>query len=92
MNGLLKPGSRYASKILKKIFVSALRGAPQPLIDAVLGQIVAGPREMVREAIESPTPRHKMLEARSKVIAQAQALAARGLISFGRQDASSELI
>ncbi len=66
----------------------ALRGAPQNLIDAVLGLLPEGARSLAREGIESPQPRGKVLEARSRILSRTQALASKGEISLGDKNAS----
>jgi flagellar motor switch protein FliG len=69
----------------------ALRGAPQLLIDGIFKQIPEGARAVAREAIESPQPRAKVLEMRSRILSRAQAMAERGEISLGERNAT-ELI
>lgn len=66
----------------------ALRQAPQVLIDGVLKLLPEGARAMAREALESPQPRSKVLEIRSRILSKAQALAEKGEISLGEKNAS----
>ena len=69
----------------------ALRGAPQNMIDAVLKLIPEGARIIARESMESPQPRTKVLEMRSRILSHALGLASRGEISLQEKNAS-ELI
>lgn len=71
---------------------TALRGAPERVAEAVLAQLPAGTRDMVREALDVPQPRDKILEARSKILTQAFSLAEQGVLKLGRRGGSPELL
>lgn len=71
---------------------AALRGAAPELAEKVYAELTPGTRVLVREAAEVPQPKDKVLEARSKILTQALALAAKGQIELGQPGASSELI
>jgi flagellar motor switch protein FliG len=92
--GNLKPGDlrRLLVAVPFQEWGRALRGAPQQMVDRVLAELPAGTRQIVREAMEVPQPRDKVLDSRSKILASAQALAAKGQITIGREGASSEMI
>jgi FliG C-terminal domain len=64
---------------------AALRGAPAALADRVLADLPEGPRRLVREAVEAPQPRDKVVEARSRILDAAAALAAKGELAVGRR-------
>ena len=66
----------------------ALRGAHEEVVSAVLNQLLAGSRSVVREAMEMPQTRQKVAEARSKIVAQAHAMAARGQIMLRAEEAA----
>lgn len=66
----------------------ALRGAPDEVVSAVLNQLLAGSRSVVREAMETPQTRQKVAEARSKIVVQAHAMAARGQIMLRAEEAA----
>lgn len=70
----------------------ALRGAPAELVDAVLTQLPAGPRAIVRDALDIPQPREKVLETRSKILSQVYDLAAKGQIAIGGRGSATEMI
>ncbi len=70
----------------------ALRGAPENLVNRVLEELLGGTRELVREAMDAPQPRAKIIEARSRVLSSAYALAARGEVVLGGEGASAEMI
>ncbi|OGR89344.1 MAG: hypothetical protein A3J74_11155 [Elusimicrobia bacterium RIFCSPHIGHO2_02_FULL_57_9] len=70
----------------------ALRSAPAELVEKISEQLLPGTKKILQEAMETPQPRNKVLEARSTILAQVYAMASRGEISLGREDASSELI
>jgi hypothetical protein len=70
----------------------ALRGAPRALVEAVLGDLPEGPREMVRAAAAVPQPREKVAEARSKILDAYSALEASGELSGGRADKDGDLV
>lgn len=70
----------------------ALRSAPAELVEKISEQLLPGTKKILSESMETPQPRNKVLEARSAILAQVYAMASRGEISLGREDASSELI
>ncbi len=69
----------------------ALRGAPQEMVDRILEQLLPGTQSLIREAMETPQPRAKVLEARGKVLAQAYEMAGRGEIALTKAG-SSDLV
>jgi hypothetical protein len=71
---------------------AALRGADQNLIDTVLKELPVGTRALVRDRVNVPQPKDKVLTARSKVLNQAYALADKGQISLGRQGSGADMI
>ena len=68
----------------------ALRGAPKNLVDRILAELDPGPQGMLKEALESPQPRAKILETRSKILSRTLTMAARGEIALQRE--STEMI
>jgi hypothetical protein len=69
----------------------ALRGAPQAVIDRVLAELEPGIQGMIKEALESPQPRPKINEARSKILSQTLSMAGKGEIVLQRGQ-STEMI
>jgi flagellar motor switch protein FliG len=70
----------------------ALRGASPELSERMLAELPAGTRNLVQEASQAPQQRDKIMECRSRILTQVQALAARGLIDLKKQGVSSEMI
>ncbi|HEX4048866.1 MAG TPA: FliG C-terminal domain-containing protein [Elusimicrobiota bacterium] len=64
----------------------ALRGAPRALVEAVLLDLPAGPRELVRAAAGAPQPREKIDEARSRILDAFAALEAKGELAVGEKN------
>lgn len=70
----------------------ALRGASDSVVECVLNELPAGTRNIVRETIDTQQTREKVFEARSKVLQQVYALAAKGLIEITSEGSESEMI
>ncbi|MBI5242890.1 MAG: hypothetical protein HY922_04290 [Elusimicrobia bacterium] len=71
---------------------AALRSAPSELVERILAELPQGARAMVQEALQAAQPRDKVLCARSKILAQADALASEGQIVLQRPGAGPELL
>jgi|CXWL01.1.fsa_nt_gi flagellar motor switch protein FliG len=69
----------------------ALRGAGDNVVQRVLGELEPGIQSILKEAMGSPQPRVKILEARSKVISQTLAMVSRGEIALQNNE-SAEMI
>ncbi|MEK7389774.1 MAG: FliG C-terminal domain-containing protein [Elusimicrobiota bacterium] len=69
----------------------ALRGAQDEIVNRVLSELDPGIQKILREAMSTPQPRVKILEARSKIISQTLLMASRGDIVL-RNSESSEMI
>ncbi|HBT60874.1 MAG TPA: hypothetical protein DEB40_03920 [Elusimicrobia bacterium] len=69
----------------------ALRGAPEELIGRVMELLPAEAQAALRDYREQPQPLDKVVEARSKILTQAYALAAQGQLTLKREQ-SSELL
>ncbi|MDE2237578.1 MAG: hypothetical protein KGK30_06785, partial [Elusimicrobia bacterium] len=59
----------------------ALQGAPQPLVDAVVGQLPEGAAEALRESLAASVPSARVLSARSRALDRARALIEEGQIA-----------
>lgn len=70
----------------------ALRGAPRELSERVLAELPAGPRELAREASETPQARDKILAARSRILDAAARLADAGELRLGRGEDARGLV
>ncbi len=68
---------------------TALRGAPQGLVDRVLSELPEGPRGLVREEAATPQPKDKVVAARSKILDVFLDLAAKGQVRL-EQGAGAE--
>jgi flagellar motor switch protein FliG len=68
----------------------ALRGAPGDMVDRILAELDPGTQGMLKATLETPQPRAKILEARSKILTRALLMAAQGEIDLKRE--SSEMI
>jgi len=66
----------------------ALRGAPEELVKRVLGLLPAEAQAALRDYLEAAQPMDKVLDARSKILTQAYALAAKGQLSIHREGTS----
>ena len=82
---------RLISAVPQAEWATALRGAPDELIERVTGELPAGPRALLREALKTPQAREKVQAARSKILARLHGLADRGQVSLS-EDAGAELI
>lgn len=71
---------RLLGAVSYDVWGTALRGAAPRLVDLVLGDLPAGPRELVRAASETPQSKEKITEARSKILDAFAALEAKGEI------------
>ena len=66
----------------------ALRGSPEELVKRILMLLPAEAQAALRDYLEQPQPLDKVLESRSKILSQAYALAAKGLLTAKREGAS----
>lgn len=69
----------------------ALRGAGDNVVQRVLSELEPGIQSILKEAMSSPQPRVKILEARSKVISQTLTMVSRGEIILQNNE-SAEMI
>jgi len=75
-----------------KVWGTALRGMPEEIVSRVLQELPAGPRGTVRDVVDAPQSREKVLEARSQVLSNLFDLSAKGQVVIEREGASPELI
>ncbi len=67
----------------------ALRAAPEELVRRILMLLPAEAQAALRDYLEVPQPMDKVLDSRSKILSQAYALAAKGLLTANKRDASA---
>ena len=70
----------------------ALRGAPQGVLDRVLGDLPEGPRQGVRDAAQTPQSREKVGSARSKILDALADMAAKGEVALGAVEAEGGFV
>ena len=70
---------------------TALRGIPDEMVKRVLELLPAEAQAALRDYLEQPQPMDQVLEARSKILSVAYALAAKGQLSIRRADSAQLL-
>ena len=75
---------RIIGAVPYELWGTALRGAPQELVNRVLAELPDGPRALVRDESATPQPKDKVVAARSKILDAFHDLAAKGQIKIGR--------
>lgn len=83
---------RLLSGVPYQEWAVALRGLAPALTDKVLEQFPGGTRELIRESMDAPQPKTKVLEARSRILSRALSMAGEGRLSLGGAQAASEII
>ena len=82
---------RLISAVPQEVWGVALRSAPAEFTQKVLAELPAASRAALTAVLEQPQPKNKVLEARSRILAEASALASRGLIALGEAGAAELL-
>jgi len=83
---------RVMSAVPYELWGTALRGAPETLINNILSELPDGPRNLVREESLIPHPKDKVVAARSKILDTFLDLAAKGQITLDRGAGAEETL
>ena len=83
---------RVMSAVPYELWGTALRGAPESLINSILSELPDGPRNLVREESSIPHPKDKVVAARSKILDCFLDLAAKGQITLDRGAGAEETL
>lgn len=75
---------RVMGAVPYELWGTALRGAPQGLVDRVLAELPDGPRGLVREEASVPQPKDKVVAARAKLLDLVLDLAAKGQVRLAQ--------
>ncbi|MBI4425144.1 MAG: hypothetical protein HY554_15545 [Elusimicrobia bacterium] len=73
-------------------WAAALKGLPAARVDDLLGELPEKTRLLVQDAMAAPLPTARVLAARARILAQAQALARQGRLSLGARPPEAELL
>jgi len=92
--GNLSPADlrRVMGAVPYELWGTALRGAPQILINRVLAELPDGPRGLVREEAAVPQPKDKVVAARSKLLDTVLDLAAKGQVHLNQGSNAEETL
>lgn len=92
--GALSPADlrRVMGAVPYDLWGTALRGAPQSLINGILSELPDGPRGLVREEASTPQQKDKVVAARSKILDALFDLAAKGQVKLDQGAGAEETL
>lgn len=92
--GALPPSDlrRVMGAVPYELWGTALRGAPQNLINRILAELPDGPRGLVREEAATPQPKDKVVAARSRILDTFLDLAAKGQVKLDQGAGEEETL
>jgi flagellar motor switch protein FliG len=70
----------------------ALRGAPEAMAQRVMALLPPEAQAALRDYLEQPQSKEKIMEARSKVLSEAYALAAKGQLSIKKTNVDPDIV